>query len=72
MVIFSNGKKRPKRAEGMQSVRFDFLVREGVTSLQDPGRSDRRISSGQEGKWFYAAKASRGHQFLGVSTKSVR
>ena len=33
---------------------------------------DRRISSGQEGKWFYALRTTRGHQFLGVSTNSVR
>ena len=57
----------------MQKVRFlIFLEREGVTSLYISGRSDHRISSGQEGKLFYAERTTRGLRFLGVSTNSVR
>ena len=49
-----------------------FLERECATSLQDSRLSDCRISSGQEAKWFYAARATREHLFRGVSTNSVR
>ena len=35
-----------------------------MTYLYDPGRSDRRISSEQEGKLFYAARASVGTSVL--------
>ena len=64
-----NVKERKKNCSGLG---FDFLEREGVASLYDLSRSDRRISSGQEGKLLYAARATRGHQFLGVSTNSMR
>ena len=32
------------------------------------GQSDRRFSTEQEGKLFYAARAMRGHRFGGVLT----
>ena len=67
--------RRPKR-EGLKTncreLGFDILERERMPSLEDLKRSDRRIPSGQEGKWFYAERATRGNRFLGVSTKSVR
>ena len=49
-----------------------FLVRGCGTSLYDSGRSDRRISLGQEGKLLYAARATLGHRFREFSTNSVR
>ena len=45
-----------------------FLERESATSLQISRLSDRRFASGQEAKLFYAARATRGHRFWGVST----
>ena len=48
--------------------RFGVLVREGVPSLLDSGRSDRRFSTEQEGKLLYVARTMHGHQFGGVST----
>ena len=39
-----------------------------MASLKDSGRSDRRFSTEQEGKLFYAARATRGNQFGGVPT----
>ena len=49
-------------------LQFRFLVREGVPSLSDSGRSDRRFSTEQEVKLFYAARAMSGHRFGGVPT----
>ena len=43
------------------------LKREKVTSLSISLLSDRRFSSEQETKLFYAVRAKRGHQFCGVS-----
>ena len=40
-----------------------FLERESATSLKDPGQSDSRISTEQEGKLFYAARTTRGLRF---------
>ena len=39
-----------------------------MTSLYISRRSDRRFSSEQEAKLFYAARATRGHIFCGVPT----
>ena len=39
-----------------------------MTSLYISRRSDRRFSSEQEAKLIYAARATRGHRFCGVST----
>ena len=39
-----------------------------MTSLYIARRSDRRFSSEQEAKLFYAARATRGHRFGGVMT----
>ena len=41
---------------------FHFLERESLPSLYVYERSDRRQSSGQEGKLLYAERASRGYQ----------
>ena len=43
-------------------------MRERETSLEIFRLSDRWFSSGQEAKLFYAARATRGHWFWGVST----
>ena len=45
----------------------DFFI-ERAPSLLDSGKSDRRFSTEQEGKLFYAARATRGRQFCGVPT----
>ena len=47
---------------------FQILERESVTSLYIFRRSDRRFSSSQEAKLFYAARATRGHRFCRVPT----
>ena len=47
---------------------IQFLKRERVTSLKISRRSDRRFSTEQEAKLFYAARATRGHRFCGVPT----
>ena len=39
-----------------------------MTSLLISRRSDRRFSTEQETKLFYAARAMRGHGFCGVLT----
>ena len=39
-----------------------------MASLYDSGRSDRRFSTEQEAKLFYAARATRKHRFGGVQT----
>ena len=63
------GKKKNKRS----SSRFlSFLVKEYPTSLYIYGRSDRRNSSRQEGKAFYAARPTRGLRFLEFSSNSER
>ena len=49
-------------------VKFQILEREGVPSLYISSRSDRWFSTEQEAKLFYAARATRGHRFGGVST----
>ena len=51
---------------------FDFLEREGPPSLYNIKISNRRQSSGREGKTFYAEQATRGHQKVGVLTNSKR
>ena len=56
------------RRKGCSEHVMVILEREGVPSLLDSGRSDRRFSMEQEVKLFYAAKATRGHRFGGVST----
>ena len=61
-----------ERERNLVSKNGGFLLRECATSLQDYGRSDSRISSGQEAKWFYAARTTRGHWIWGVSTNSVK
>ena len=43
-----------------------------MTYLYIFGHSDCGFSSEQKVKLFYAARASRGHRFYGVSTNSVR
>ena len=53
------GEKEKKRCS---SFKYDFLEKESRHSLQDCRRSDRRRSSGQEGKLLYAERASRGYQ----------
>ena len=49
-------------AVAVQETEMGVLERESLTSLQDPGRSDRWIVSSQEGKLFYAARTTRGLQ----------
>ena len=46
---------------------FEILERESVP-YQIFGHSDRRFSMEQEAKSIYAARATRGHRFGGVST----
>ena len=48
-------------------VGFEVLERERATSLYISRRSDRRFSTKQEAKSIYAARATRGHRFDGVS-----
>ena len=45
-----------------------YLERESATSLKISRLSDRQFASGQEAKLFYAARATCGHRFGGVST----
>ena len=52
------GRSKEKDAVGWN---FDFLERERAPSPQNSGRSDRQFSTEQEGKLFYAARATRGH-----------
>ena len=47
---------------------LQILKREGVTYLLISHRSDRRFSTEQEAKSIYAAGATCGHRFGGVST----
>ena len=61
---------RRERREQIQTWRV-FRERVCNFSLGFP-LSDRRISSGQEAKWFYAARATCGHRFWGFLTNSVR
>ena len=49
-------------------VGFEVLERKRATSLQIFRRSDRRFSTEQEAKLIYAARATCGHRFGGVST----
>ena len=62
-VIFSNLKtKKGQWLDGNDSEReISFLRRECAPSLYDSDRSDRRFSTEQEAKLFYAARAMRGH-----------
>ena len=46
-----------------RSLRFEILERECVTSLKVSGRSDRRNSSGQEGRSLYAVRPTSGLRF---------
>ena len=59
--------KKKRRERGMQwgagNGVFDFLEREGPPSLEIFGRSDRRNSSGKEGKSLYASRPTRGLRF---------
>ena len=57
--------EKQERAVGWE---IRFLERERVTSLYISLRSDRRFSTEQEAKLFYAARATRGHRFYGVPT----
>ena len=57
---------RPKQVEGGgldSRCRFLIFFRERATSLYITGQSDRRNSSEQEGKLFYAARPTRGLRF---------
>ena len=58
----------------IQRINFRFLTEITILSffqkLEFLGSysSDRRFASGQEVKFFYATRATRGHRFGGVST----
>ena len=56
------GEKREKRDFRTVGFQILSLEREYLTSLYIYKRSDRRQSSGQEGKMLYAERASRGYQ----------
>ena len=56
--------EKKKCIEGVNMV----LEIERVTSLYISRRSDRRLSSEQEAKLFYKARATSGHQFCVVLT----
>ena len=59
-------KEKAKREKGgirCSSSDLLFLVREYLTSLYIYGRYDRRNSSEQEGKLFYAERPTCGFQF---------
>ena len=62
------GKKGQPLGSGCSGWSFSILEREGPPSLWIFDRSDRRFSTEQEGKLFYATKATRGHRFGGVPT----
>ena len=62
MIFFIKPKERKTWEAIFDVVSFgfeSFLERESA-SLWNNGRSDRRRSSGQEGKMFYAGQATRG------------
>ena len=67
-------KKRKKHllhfglASGSEREKTDFRERESPTSLYISLYSDRRLSSEQEEKLVYAARATCGHRFCGVLT----
>ena len=56
------GEKREKRDFRTVGFQILSLEREYLTSLYIYKRSDRRQSSGQEGKMLYAERASRGYR----------
>ena len=47
---------------------FEILEKESVTSLKISRHSDRRLSTKQEAKSIYSARAMCGHRFGGVPT----
>ena len=51
---------------------FIFRERESLPSLLNRGRSDRRISSGQEGKLFYSKRTTCKHQFQKFLKNSIK
>ena len=51
---------------------FVFLLFLLFVSFLDLRKSDRRFSSGLKAKLIYVMRATRGHQKVGVLTKSVR
>ena len=51
---------------------FYFLFFLLFVSFLDLWKSDRRFSSGLKAKLIYAARATRGHQNLEVSSNSMR
>ena len=51
---------------------FVFLLFLLFVSFLDLRKSDCRFSSGLKAKLIYAMRATRGHQKVGVLTKSVR
>ena len=54
--------------QGLCGEGFENLKRESVTFLKISRRSDRRFSTEQEAKLFYAARATRGQRFGGAPT----
>ena len=58
---------RPKTGSDAVGCWIWNLERENVTSLYIFCQLDRRFSTKQKAKSFYAARATRGHQFSGVS-----
>ena len=66
--------KGAERASGGESVgergfTFFFFLFASFSNLR---KSDRRFSSGLKAKLIYAARATRGHQNLEVSSNSTR
>ena len=57
---------RGERERGVERIFFFFA------SFSDLQKSDRRFSSGLKAKLIYPMRATRGHQKVGVLTKSMR
>ena len=73
LLLQSKCKKENVKNQGRTSNRIQFVFfREGLPSLYKYGRSDRRQSSGQEGKLLYAERATRGHRICEFLTNSER
>ena len=65
-------RKKAKNGRDLQwEWRFGFRERTSYFSLNFR-QIDRRNLPGQEGKLFYAVRATRRYQFIGVLTNSVR
>ena len=54
--------EKDEKGESCRGSWISFLERECLPSLKISEQSDRRQSSGQEGKLLYAEIASRGYQ----------